>query len=56
MALVDFIVSVGEEYFTLRILNHAHGRYSETKRLYNKLCSKMIYFNVSHLKQINEST
>ncbi|KAL5238208.1 hypothetical protein ACI65C_005618 [Semiaphis heraclei] len=56
VALVDFIVSVGEEYFTLRILNHAHGRHSQTKRLYDKLCSKMIDFNISELKKINEST
>lgn len=56
VALVDFIVSVGEKYFTLRILNHAHGRYSENKRLYEKLCSKMIDFDESDLKQINEST
>jgi len=56
VALVDFIVSVGEEYFTLRILNHAHGRHSQTKRLYDKLCSKMIDFNISDLKQINETT
>lgn len=56
VALVDFIVSVGEEYFTLRILNHARGRHSQTKRLYDKLCSKMIDYNISDLKQINEST
>lgn len=49
-------MSVDEEYFTLRILNHAHGRYSQTKRLYDKLCSKMIDFDKSDLKQINEST
>jgi len=51
VALVDFIVSVGEEYFTLRILNHAHGRHSQTKRLYDKLCSIMIDFNISTLKK-----
>lgn len=56
VSLADFIVSIGEEYFTLKILNHAHGRYSETKRLYDKLCSKHINFHVSDLKQINEAT
>uniref|UniRef100_A0A2S2P8S1 Uncharacterized protein n=1 Tax=Schizaphis graminum TaxID=13262 RepID=A0A2S2P8S1_SCHGA len=38
VALVDFIVHVGEEYFTLRLLDHAHGRYRATHRLYSKLC------------------
>lgn len=56
VALLDFIMSVGEEYFTLRILNHAHGRHLETQRLYTKLCSKMIDINTSDVKKINEST
>jgi len=56
VALVDFIVSVSEEYFTLIILNYAHGRHLQTKRLYDKLCSKIIDFNLSDLKQMNEPT
>jgi len=51
VALLDFIMSVGEEYFTLRILNHAHGRHLETQRLYTKLCSKMIDINVNDVKK-----
>ncbi|KAL4148286.1 hypothetical protein QTP88_002562 [Uroleucon formosanum] len=31
-------------------------QHSQTKRLYDKLCSKMIDFNISDLKQMNEST
>jgi len=55
VALLDFIMSVGEEYFTLQILNHAHGRNLETQRLYTKLCSKIIDINISDIKKINES-
>jgi hypothetical protein len=56
VALVDFIVSVDEEYFTLRILYHTRGKHLQTKRLYDKLCSKMIDIYISDVKQINEST
>lgn len=41
VALVDFIVYVGENYFKLRLLDHAHDRHSEYHRLYSKLCSKI---------------
>uniref|UniRef100_A0A2S2PH68 Uncharacterized protein n=1 Tax=Schizaphis graminum TaxID=13262 RepID=A0A2S2PH68_SCHGA len=54
VALVDFIVNVGENYFTLRLLDHAHERHSESHRLYSKLCfiprftyTVQIFFNAS---------
>lgn len=56
VALVDFIVSIGEEYFTLRILNHAHCRHSETNRLYSKLCSNIVDLNVTDVKKISKCT
>jgi len=56
VALVDFIVSIGEEYFTLRILNHAHCRHSETNRLYSKLCSNIVDLNVTDVKKISNCT
>lgn len=56
VALVDFIVHVGEEYFTLRLLDHAHGRYRATHRLYSKLCSKMSDINKDDIKQVDTNT
>lgn len=56
VALVDFIVTIGEEYFTLRILNHAHCRHSETNRLYSKLCSNIVDLNVTDVKKISKCT
>ncbi|KAF0708632.1 SWIM-type domain-containing protein, partial [Aphis craccivora] len=56
VALVDFIVHVGEEYFTLRLLDYAHGRYRETHRLYSKLCSKMSDIKKDDIKQFDTNT
>ncbi|KAL5246044.1 hypothetical protein ACI65C_013452 [Semiaphis heraclei] len=56
VALVDFIVSVGEEYFTLRLLDHAHDRNTKTHRLYSKLCSKTVNITIEDVKQIDEHT
>lgn len=56
VALVDFIVNVGEEYFTLRLLNHAHDRHSATHRLYSKLCSKMKNTTISEVNKIDTFT
>lgn len=56
VALVDFIVHVGEEYFTLRLLDHAHDRYRATHRLYSKLCSKMSDINKDDIKQVDTNT
>jgi len=56
VALVDFIVHVGEEYFTLRLLDHAHGRYRATHRLYSKLCSKMSDIKKDDIKQVDTNT
>lgn len=56
VALVDFIVSVGEEYFTLRLLDHAHDRNTKTHRLYSKLCSKIVNITIEDVKQIDEHT
>ncbi|KAL5237136.1 hypothetical protein ACI65C_004546 [Semiaphis heraclei] len=56
VALVDFIVSIGEEYFTLRILNHAHCRHSETNRLHSKLCPNIVDLNVNDVKKISKCT
>lgn len=56
VALVDFIVSVGEEYFTLRLLDHAHDRNTKTHRLYCKLCSKTVNITIEDVKQIDEHT
>lgn len=56
VALVDFIVNVGENYFNLRLLDHAHGRHSESHRLYSKLCSKIKHIVKDDVKQINNCT
>jgi len=56
VALVDFIVNVGENYFTLRLLDHAHDRHSEFHRLYSKLCSKIGHIVKDDVKQINNCT
>ncbi|KAL5239393.1 hypothetical protein ACI65C_006803 [Semiaphis heraclei] len=56
VALVDFIVNVGENYFTLRLLDHAHDRHSESHRLYTKLCSKIGNIVKDDVKQINNCT
>jgi len=56
VALVDFIVHIGEEYFTLRLLDHAHGRHRATHRLYSKLCSKMSGINMDDIKQVDTNT
>lgn len=56
VALVDFIVYVGENYFTLRLLDHAHDRHSEFHRLYSKLCSKIGHIVKDDVKQINNCT
>lgn len=56
VALVDFIVTVAEEYFTLHILRHAHCRHSETDRLYNRLCSKMDSLDINKVRKIDGNT
>lgn len=56
VALVDFIVSVGDNYFTLRLLDHAYDRHSESHRLYRKLCSKIEHIMKDDVKQINNCT
>jgi hypothetical protein len=56
VALVDFIISVGEEYFKLRTLNHAHCCHSESYRLYSRLCSKIYDLNINDVKKIYEFT
>lgn len=54
VALVDFIVNVGENYFTLRLLDHAHDRHSESHRLYTKLCSRMVLAQKDDIKKVND--
>lgn len=54
VALVDFIINVGEEYFTLGLLDHAHDR--ETHRLYSKLCSKMTSIDETQVKKVDTNT
>lgn len=56
VALVDFFIHVGEEYFTLRLLDHAHDRHRATHRLYSKLCSKMSGIHMDDIKQIDTCT
>jgi hypothetical protein len=56
VVLVDFIVNVGENYFTLRLLVRAHDRHFEFHRLYSKLCSKIGHIVKDDVKQINNCT
>ncbi|KAF0734469.1 SWIM-type domain-containing protein [Aphis craccivora] len=56
VTLVDFIINVGENYFTLRLLDHAHERHSESHRFYSKLCSKIRHIVKNDVKQINNCT
>jgi len=41
---------------SLRLLDHAHGRYRTTHRLYSKLCSKISGINMDDTKQVDTNT
>ena len=40
-ALIDFIVSVYEEYFRRRILHYAFNREANPRKIFDKLCRKL---------------
>jgi len=55
VALVEFICFVWEDYFILRILDHAHNRRDNLQRNYAKLCSRPLNFNIEQVTLISET-